>query len=151
MEQIVLFALLRLSGTGALIAGVAISLVLTYRGAGVINFAAGSVSMICGFMFWALTGDKFGTTFGQVPALILSIITAALVGVAMELVAFRPLRHATPLAKLVSTVGFLLLSQAVILLAVGGSPRRSPRSFPHPRSRSLPSRCPSLISTWRES
>ena len=61
MNQIFLFSLLGL-GTGALIAGVAVALVAFYRGAGVINLAAGAVSMVAGFTFWLLRGGSSSTS-----------------------------------------------------------------------------------------
>ena len=45
MEQIALFALLGLGG-GSLIAGIALGVVLTYRGSGIINIATGAVAML---------------------------------------------------------------------------------------------------------
>ena len=44
-QQILLFALLGL-GSGSLIAGIAIGIVLTYRGSGIINLATGAVAML---------------------------------------------------------------------------------------------------------
>jgi branched-chain amino acid transport system permease protein len=128
-DNLVLFALLGL-GTGALIAGIAISLVLTYRGAGVINLAAGATAMVVGFAFWSLKNGNYGVHFSTVPALIISLIVAVLYGVLTEVVAFRPLRTATPLAKLVASLGILLLSQALILLAFGGTPETEPSILP---------------------
>ena len=48
MDQVLLFALLGL-GTGALIAGIALGVVLTYRGSGIINLAIGAVAMVAGY------------------------------------------------------------------------------------------------------
>src|SRR4051812_16900477 len=99
MDQILLFSLLGL-GTGALIAGVAISLVVFYRGAGVINLAAGAVSMLAGYSYWALKMGKIGgTTFGTFPALLITFVVIVAIAFAMEFTTFRPLRNATPMAK----------------------------------------------------
>ena len=58
VQEILLFSLLGL-GAGALIAGVALGIVVTYRGSGYINLAAGAIAMLAGFMFWALrTGSS---------------------------------------------------------------------------------------------
>jgi branched-chain amino acid transport system permease protein len=129
VDQLVLFALLGL-GTGALIAGIAISLVLTYRGAGVINLAAGATAMVVGFAFWSLKNGNYGIHFATVPAMVITVVVAILYGVLTELVAFRPLRTATPLAKLVASLGILLISQALILLAFGGTPETEPSILP---------------------
>jgi branched-chain amino acid transport system permease protein len=47
-------------GSGALIAGLALSIIVTYRGSGVVNFAAGAVAMYAGYVFNGLrNGGKF--------------------------------------------------------------------------------------------
>jgi branched-chain amino acid transport system permease protein len=47
-------------GSGALIAGLALSIVVTYRGSGVVNFAAGAVAMYAGYVFHGLqNGGQF--------------------------------------------------------------------------------------------
>ncbi|MGZ4250383.1 MAG: ABC transporter permease subunit [Solirubrobacteraceae bacterium] len=102
MQQILLFSLLGL-GSGALIAGIALGVVLTYRGSGIINLATGGVAMFAGYAFWALTTDLLHLP--TVPALLISLVIVLAVGAAIELVAFRPLRTAPPLAKLVSSLG----------------------------------------------
>ena len=56
MQQILLFSLLGL-GSGALIAGIALAVVLTYRGSGIINLATGGMAMLAGYAFWALRVD----------------------------------------------------------------------------------------------
>ena len=53
MQQILLFILLGL-GAGALIAGLALGVVLTYRGSGIINLATGGIAMLAGYAYWAL-------------------------------------------------------------------------------------------------
>ena len=60
MQQILLFSLLGL-GSGALIAGIALGVVLTYRGSGIINLATGGMAMFAGYAFWALTTDLAST------------------------------------------------------------------------------------------
>jgi branched-chain amino acid transport system permease protein len=129
VNQIALFSLLGL-GQGALIAGVAVSLVFYYRGAGVINLAAGAVAMISGYAFWALRTGQFGHTFGTETALVLTLIVSILQGLVMEFAAFRPLRFATPLAKLVASLGLLLFAQAAMLLAFGPNEQSEPSFLP---------------------
>ena len=127
MTQVLLYALLGL-GSGALIAGIALGVVLTYRGSGVINLATGGFAMLAGYAFWALRVDLLHLSTG--PALVLSLVIVLAVGAATELVAFRPLRTASPLAKLVSTLGVLLVLQASMLLAFGSSEQPEPNVLP---------------------
>ena len=127
MQQILLFSLLGL-GSGALIAGIALGVVLTYRGSGIINLATGGVAMFAGYTFWALTTDLLHLS--TVPALLVSLVIVLALGAAIELVAFRPLRTAPPLAKLVSSLGVLLVLQASMLLAFGTTAQPEPSVLP---------------------
>ena len=127
MQQILLFSLLGL-GSGALIAGIALGVVLTYRGSGIINLATGGVAMFAGYAFWALTTDLLHLS--TVPALLISLVIVLALGAAIELVAFRPLRTAPPLAKLVSSLGVLLVLQASMLLAFGTTAQPEPSVLP---------------------
>jgi branched-chain amino acid transport system permease protein len=127
VQQILLFSLLGL-GSGALIAGIALGVVLTYRGSGIINLATGGMAMLAGYAFWALRVDLLH--WSAPPALIASLLIAMAVGALTELVAFRPLRTAAPLAKLVSSLGVLLVLQASMLLAFGTTSQPEPTVLP---------------------
>jgi branched-chain amino acid transport system permease protein len=129
MRDILLFALLGL-GSGALIAGIALAIVLTYRGSGIINLATGGIAMLAGYSFWSLRTGEFGTEFATAPALVITFVVTLAVGVLIELVAFRPLRNAAPLAKLVSSLGVLLVAQASMLLAFGTTQKPQPSILP---------------------
>src|SRR5262245_43085147 len=140
-QQIVLFAILGL-GAGSLVAGIAIGIVLTYRGSGIINLATGAVAMLAGYCYWSLrTGTApFGSApeFGAAnegflstgPALALTALFLLLLGLAIEYGIFRPLRTATPLAKLAASLGLLLVSQAFVSLAFGIGTKPQPPVLP---------------------
>ncbi|MBO0771531.1 MAG: branched-chain amino acid ABC transporter permease, partial [Actinobacteria bacterium] len=129
MQQILLFILLGL-GSGALIAAIALGVVVTYRGSGIINLATGGVAMLAGYAFWSLRTDVLGAQLGTAPALVVSLLFVLAVGAVIELVAFRPLRTAAPLAKLVSSLGVLLVAQAAMLLAFGTTQKPEPEVLP---------------------
>jgi branched-chain amino acid transport system permease protein len=129
MQQILLFILLGL-GSGALIAAIALGVVVTYRGSGIINLAVGGVAMLAGYAFWSVRTGEFGVRLGTGPALAVSLLFAMAVGAAIELVAFRPLRTAAPLAKLVSSLAVLLVAQAAMLLAFGTTQKPAPEVLP---------------------
>jgi len=125
---ILLFVLLGL-GSGALIAAIALGIVATYRGSGIINLSVGGVAMLAGYAFWSLTSGQFAaldTTSG----LILSLLLVLAVGALIELLAFRPLRTAAPLAKLVSSLAVLLIAQASMVLAFGTAQKDSRHILP---------------------
>ena len=129
MTDIVLFILLGL-GAGAVIAGIAMAVVVTYSGSGIINLATGAVSMVAAYTFWAVKSDYFHFTLATPPAIVVTILVSTLVGVVSELLVFRPLRTSSPLAKLVASLGILLTLQATILLWFGSRSKQIPSVFP---------------------
>jgi branched-chain amino acid transport system permease protein len=129
LEQIALFALLGL-GSGALIAGIALGVVLFYRGSGVINLATGAISMFAGYTFWSLRTGIFGADIPTAPALVITFVVIVVFGVAMELLAFRPLQDASPLARLAASLGVLLTLQAAMLLSFGTASKPQPPVLP---------------------
>jgi branched-chain amino acid transport system permease protein len=143
LEQILLFSLLGL-GIGALIAGVALGVVLFYRGSGTINIATGAIAMLAGFTYWVLRTGTFGggdalrerhfSPMSTAPAIVLTFGVIIIFAVVMELLAFRPLQAASPLAKLAASLGVLLTLQATMLLLFGDSTKPQPPVLPqnHP-------------------
>jgi branched-chain amino acid transport system permease protein len=129
MSEIVAFLLLGV-GSGALISGVGMGVVLSYRGAGVINLAVGAIAMIAGFFFWFIRSGEFGFIVALVPAVVATLLFAAGLGVLFELSVVRPQRNATPLAKLIATLGALLFLQASMIVAFGPAPRPQPSILP---------------------
>src|SRR3972149_7276500 len=130
MKELLQFAVRGLGG-GALTSGIALGVVLAYRGSGIINLATGAVAMVAGFFFFAFkTGEGVFPAAGTAGSIVLALMAACLMGVLMELLAFRPLRTASPLAKLVSSLGILLLAQAAMLLIFGTTPTPQPPVLP---------------------
>jgi len=128
-EQILVYAIIGL-GTGGLISGVGLGVVLSYRGSGVINLAAGAIAMLAGYCYWALATGAFGITFAEGWAIVLTLLFSVTVGVVFELGLVRPLRRQPPLAKLVATLGVLLSAQAAIVLAFGQTAKPQPSILP---------------------
>ena len=129
MNETILFVLLGL-GAGAVIAGIAMGVVVTYRGSGIINLATGAVAMVAAYTFWALKSDFFHFTLAPRPAVVATVAVAVGVGVLSELLVFRPLRTSSPLAKLVASLGILLILQATVLLWFGPAAKQIPSIFP---------------------
>jgi branched-chain amino acid transport system permease protein len=128
MEEILLFILLGL-GQGALIAGIALAVVLMYRGSGIINLSTGGIAMLAGYAFWSLNTGKI-TSLPTAVALPLSLLFVVVVGAVTEFVVYRPLRNSAPLAKLVASLGVLLVMQASMLLAFGITDQPEPGILP---------------------
>ena len=128
MEEILLFIVLGL-GSGALIAGISLGVVLTYRGSGIINLSVGAMAMLGGYAFWALTSGKIATLPTAV-ALIIALLFVVACGALVEFAVFRPLRNSSPLSKMVSSLGVLLIIQSAMLLAFGITPQPEPTILP---------------------
>ena len=99
--------------------------------------------MLAGFSFWALRTGEFGFTVGTPLAVALVLrVRACSSRVVIELAVFRPLRTAAPLAKLVASLGVLLMAQASMLLAFGTSQHPAADDHPDPgRSACSTRRC----------
>jgi len=129
-QQVLLFALLGL-GAGSLIAGIALGIVLQYRGSGIINIATGAIAMVGGYAFWSLkTGVYWNWDAPTWAALVITLIVLLALGVVIEFLAFRPLRTGSPLAKLAASLGVLLVAQASVSLAFGIGSKPQPPVLP---------------------
>ena len=133
MSSYVLFLLLGL-GAGAVYAILGLGLVLEYRSSGVINFAQGAIAMFIAYAYIDLrkTGHLmlpvvgipyrvriFSDGIAMVPALLIALVYAAALGLLIFLLVFRPLRHSPPLARLVASVGLMIVVQAMVVLNLG--------------------------------
>jgi sulfate-transporting ATPase len=112
MSDLLRFALLGL-GTGGVYALLGLGLVVIYRGSGVINFAQSGFALVGAYLVHRFhQEDGHSLAF----ALAASVLISALLGVLVHLVVMRPLRSASPLARVIATLGVLtVLTQAVVL------------------------------------
>lgn len=140
-QQLLLFAILGL-GAGSLVAGIALGIVLTYRGSGIINLATGAIAMVAGYSYWSLKTGVYGVDVPTAPALVATLVVVLVVGLLIELVVFRPLRTASPLAKLAASLGLLLVAQASVSLAFGIETKPQPPVLPSGTVSVLDSRVP---------
>jgi len=140
MSQHVLFLIVGL-GAGAAYAGVAMAVVTTYRGTGVVNIAQGAMAMWAAFVYDELrrAGDlvlpagrvHVGEQIGMWPALLVGTASAALLGLALHVAVFRPLRKAPALARVVAAVGVTIVLQALVVLRFGTARRAVPKVLPN--------------------
>jgi branched-chain amino acid transport system permease protein len=136
MTHIIEFVLLGL-GPGALIAGLALSILLTYRGTGAINFAAGTIAVFAAYVFYGLkTGGylffsflSFGGAWAVLPAVLVALAASVLLGVITEFAVWRPMRRSPPLAKLLASMGIFITLQSIIVLRFGGTGQLAPPVF----------------------
>ena len=133
-------------GNGGVFAALALALVLTYRSSGVVNFATGAIALYAAYTYAALrTGQLLilipglpttvdvGGNLGFVPAALLALVLAALLGAILYLIVFRPLRDAPPLARAVASLGVLVVIQELMAIRFGTSPVSVSGIFPAKR------------------
>jgi branched-subunit amino acid ABC-type transport system permease component len=126
MKDLLPFLVVGLS-TGSIYGLAGIGLVLTYRTAGVFNFAHGAVAALGAYAFYELR-----TTHGW-PwplALVVSVLAVGVLGGAAVAWLTRYLAGARTEMALVATVGLLLLVQGFLLWKFGGETRIFPPFLP---------------------
>src|SRR6201995_2111652 len=145
MFNYILFLILRLRA-GAPYALLGQGLVLKYRSAGVVDFAHGAVAMFIAYVFVNLR------SFGQLElpvviiphqislngcvginptlAIAISLLYAAVLGLVLHWLVYRPLRGATQLTRVCASVGVMLAFQALPGLHYSTQPVATNPIFP---------------------
>jgi len=142
MTQHITFLLLGL-GNGAVFGALALAVVLTYRSSGVLNFATGAIALYTAYVYANLrvgqllvlipglpTTVDLGGPWSFWPALVVSLIIAALFGLLLYVLIFRPLRTAPPVARAVAALGVSLLVSSLIAEQLGTNPIAVDPIFP---------------------
>lgn len=127
MQEIIQFALLGL-GLGSLYAMASQGLIVIYRGSGVLNFGLGAIGMVAAYVEFELA-QYHGWAF--VPALLVGTLTSAVIGMLTHLLIMRPLRSASPLARIIATLGVLVTLQSLAILVYGSNALFVPVALPH--------------------
>ncbi|WES89600.1 branched-chain amino acid ABC transporter permease [Dickeya fangzhongdai] len=105
---------------GSMYALIAIGYTMVYGVLRLINFAHADIMMVGAFM--ALLGfTSLGLPFGA--AVILAILIAALLGIAIDQIAYRPLRQASKISMLITAIGVSFFLENLFNVVFGGSPR----------------------------
>lgn len=106
--------------TGAVYGLLALGFVVIYRASKVLNFAEAGVGAVGAYLLYDLMEGSGGGWGRFLLAMTAGLAAAALLGVAIERLAIRPLRRSPAIAPLVATVGVLLLAQAVVTIRYTG-------------------------------
>ncbi len=119
---------------------------MTYRSSGVINFATGTIALFTAYTFAnlrkglllilipGLPGSvELPRTVDLIPAALIALMLAALLGALLYLLVFRNLRSAPPLARTGASLGLLVVLQALIVNRVGERPVSVQSIFPADR------------------
>ena len=116
MDEVLRFALIGL-GLGAMYSLASQGLVLIYRGSGVLNFAHGAIGMIGAYAYLELK-TAWDLPFPIAAAAGVGVST--LIGALCQVVIMRRVKRASPLTRVVATLGILLTLQSLAVLKNGG-------------------------------
>ena len=109
------FAVLGL-GTGAIYALLGLGLVMIYRGSGVINFGHSGFALVAGYVAYEVQTEHGASSLVALGA---ATLVGALLGLLTQLLVLRPLRSASPLARVIATLGLLAILTELVLLRYG--------------------------------
>ena len=107
---------------GSIYALIAVGYTMIYGIVKLINFAHGDVMMVGAYV--ALAGTIMG--LGFIPSLVIAMIACAILGVLIELVAYRKVRPVSRLAALTSAIGMSLFLEYTMMYFVGAEIRTFP-------------------------
>jgi ABC-type branched-subunit amino acid transport system permease subunit len=125
MKDVLLFAILGI-GAGASYALIALGIVLIQKGSGAVNFAQGAIAGCSAIFFASATNGGMG----KFTALLLALAGAATLGVLFYLLVMRPLRTAPLLARIVATLGLMIVLSALAVKVWGSLSVVAPSLFP---------------------
>ena len=111
---------------GSIYALIALGYTMVYGIIKLINFAHGDIYMVGAYLgFFAVT--NLGLPI--VPALILAMVITGLLGIVIEKLAYKPLRHAPRISALISAIGVSLFLEYAMMYFVSPTPRTFPPLF----------------------
>jgi branched-chain amino acid transport system permease protein len=109
---------------GSLFAVMALGLALLFSVMGLMNFAYGELIMAGGFTMYYTRG------YGWVAMIVITVVIVTILSVLMELIAFRPLRNASPITLLISSFAVSYGLQQLGWMTVGKGPQKGVEPFP---------------------
>ena len=108
---------------GSIYALIALGYTMIYGIIKLINFAHGDIYMVGAYIgFFAITQAGLGI----VPALLISLVTTAMLGMLVEKLAYKPLRHAPRLSVLITAIGVSFFLEYASMYFVTPTPRTFP-------------------------
>ena len=111
---------------GSIYALIAIGYTMVYGIAKMINFAHGDIIMVGSYIALMIFQNTGLPVWGVIAA---SALASALLGMAIERLAYKPLRGGSRMSALITTIGVSILLQNVFLLLFGSSPKPFPAAF----------------------
>ena len=111
---------------GSIYALIALGYTMIYGILKLINFAHGDIYML-GAYFGFVATTMLGFSF--VPAIIFAMVGAAIAGIIIERIAYRPMRNAPRIAILITAIGVSFLLEYGMMLIATPQPRTFPAVF----------------------
>ena len=112
---------------GSIYALIALGYTMIYGIIKLINFAHGDIYMVGAYIgFFAVTV----TGLSIVPALLISMVVTALLGMLVERLAYKPLRHAPRISVLITAIGVSFFLEYATMYFVTPTPRTFPEVMP---------------------
>ena len=107
---------------------VALGFVLIFKSTDVFNFAQGDLLMVGGFLLFTALG-----TFAlpMVPAILLVLTIAAVIGVLLQLIVIRPMLGKPLLTVVMVTIALSLIIRSVVQIVYGPQERTLPTTLPN--------------------
>jgi branched-chain amino acid transport system permease protein len=126
MSEFLEYSLLGLL-SGGVIALIALSFVLIYKGTGVVNFAVGEVMMLGAYLYYA-----GAVTFELPPwlAFVIAMVTIGVSAIVVERLVLRPLSGQAPVAVLMATIGMASIIHGGVEAVWGGDTYSPPTLLP---------------------
>ena len=116
---------------GSIYALIALGYTMVYGILRLINFAHGDIYMVGAFAGYFLAHGLGFATEPSIPGLAVvlfgSMLVAALLGVAIERFAYRPVRKYARMTTLITAIGVSLLLENLAVVLFGGAPRSFPQ------------------------
>jgi branched-chain amino acid transport system permease protein len=113
--------------SGGVMALIALSFVLIFKGTGVVNFAVGEVMMLGAYLYWAGTNNA-----GLAPwlAFLVALLGIAILAVLIERAVLRPLSGQPAVAVMMATIGMASIVHGGIEAIWGGDTFSPPTLLP---------------------
>lgn len=112
---------------GSIYALIALGYTMIYGIIKLINFAHGDIYMVGAYIgFFAIT--KAGLSI--VPALLISMVVTGILGMIVERLAYKPLRHAPRISVLITAIGVSFFLEYASMYFVSPTPRTFPEVIP---------------------
>jgi branched-chain amino acid transport system permease protein len=113
--------------TGSIYGLVALGFVLIFKSTDVFNFAQGDLLMVGGYLLFTGLGTL---ALPMIPAILFALAAAAVLGVLLQVIVFRPMIGKPLLTVVMVTIALSLIIRSVMQIIYGPQERTLPKQLP---------------------